>query len=80
MNTNISRTLIRVIAGPVAAAGILSSAVGMAAVASASTHMAHLPQTQSGAHDNTQGGAHPPHMKVDPHKTAKITNLQEAKS
>ncbi|MDX1884785.1 hypothetical protein [Mycolicibacterium sp. 120270] len=78
MNTYISRTLIRLIAGPVAAAGILSGALGMAAVANASTHIAHQPQTQSGAHDNTQGAVHPIHIKVDPHAAAKITNLQEA--
>ena len=80
MNTHISRNITRIIAGPVAAAGILSGALGVAAVANASTHIAHQPQAQSGAHDNTQGGAHATHMKVDPHKTAKITNLVEAKS
>lgn len=78
MNTYISRTLIRVIAGPVAAAGILSGALGMAGVANASTHIAHRPQAQSGAHDNTQGAVHPTHVKVDPRVAAKITNRQEA--
>ena len=37
MNTTMSRTLIRCVAAPVAAAGILGGAVGLAAVANAST-------------------------------------------
>jgi len=80
MNTNATTHLIRVIAGPVAAASILSGALGMAAVANASTHIAHQPPTQSGAHDNTQGAVHTAHPKVDRHKTAKITNVQEARA
>jgi hypothetical protein len=37
MNTTMSRGLIRVIAGPVAAAGIIGGALGVAAVANAHT-------------------------------------------
>jgi hypothetical protein len=37
MNTTISRRLVRIFAGPVAAAGIIGGAVGMAAIADAST-------------------------------------------
>ena len=80
MNTNISRNLIRAVAGPVAAAGILSGALGMTAVANASTHIAHLPQMQSGAHDNTQGAVHTPIKRVNRAAAAKITNVQEARA
>ena len=80
MNTNISRYLIRAVAAPAVAAGVLSGALGMTAVANASTHMAHLPQAQSGAHDNTQGAAHTPKKKVDSAAAGKITNVQEARA
>ena len=80
MNTQPTRNLIRAVAGPIAAAGILSGALGMAAVANASTHMAPLPHVQSGAYDTTQGHADAPHITVDKHTVAKITNAVEAKS
>ena len=37
MNTTISRRLVRIFAGPVAVAGIIGGAMGMAAIANAST-------------------------------------------
>ncbi|HKV21011.1 MAG TPA: hypothetical protein VJR50_18400 [Mycobacterium sp.] len=80
MNTHHTRNLIRAVAGPVAVAGILSGALGVAAVANASSHMAPLPQVQSGGYDTTQGHADAPHITMDKHTVAKITNAVEAKS
>ena len=80
MNTHISRNIVRVVAAPAVAAGILGGTLGMSAVANASTHMAPLPQVQSGLFDNTRGHQPTSHAKADPHVVAKITNIQEAKS
>ncbi len=54
MNTTMSRGLIRLVAGPIVAASIIGGALGMAAVANASTAgMSIHPHTTTG---NTQGG------------------------
>jgi hypothetical protein len=52
MNTPNSRRFVRLVAGPVAAASIIGGALGLAAVANASTATIH-PHTIAGA---TQGG------------------------
>jgi hypothetical protein len=60
MNTTTSRNLIRLVAGPVAAAGILSGALGLAAVANASTNgMGTNPHTTSAAVDHGTGTGGP---------------------
>ena len=69
MNTNTERTMARLVAGPLAAAGIILG-----------THMAPLPQMQSGAYATTQGHQDAPHVTANPHAAAKITNVQEATS